>query len=176
MARKIHVYEYHLSICMSMESMACVSFVGYSYIGQYTRWYPIISAKNGVLHTFHFSEIWIACGVCQKSHQILGKCCSKPHIYTDLLLHLFGFSKNHCAFGHSMVFPSLVQFLFRDSSPAIFSYQLYSFTIVNSIKGWPGLTQDPPPEWFMYSMLVHTLPEEMLFQCYSFPRLLLLIL
>ena len=49
-----------------------------------------------------------------------------------------------------MVFPSLVQFLFRDSSPAIFSYQLYSFTIVNSIKGWPGLTQDPLEKHVQY--------------------------
>ena len=49
-----------------------------------------------------------------------------------------------------MVFPSLVQFLFRDSSPAIFCYQLYSFTIVNSIKGWPGLTQDPLEKHVQY--------------------------
>ena len=73
------------------------------------------------------------------NHTFILICC---YIFSDFL--------NHCAFGHSMVFPSLVQFLFRDSSPAIFCYQLYSFTIVNSIKGWPGLTQDPLEKHVQY--------------------------
>ena len=78
--------------------------------------------------------------------KILGKCCSKPHIYTDFLLHLFGFSKplrvwalygfSHLWFNSSFEIVHLPY--------AVISYTVLLLSIL--FPDWPGLTQDPPLE------------------------------